>query len=146
MIVSALPTPSADILQRQLALQPAFNGATRLLGQVAGLLLLANAGSNLDRQRQHVAAAQLQWRALDDAVRNLEVSQIATSIACSIERLGILLERLERRFRMSLGDDAELRAMLEELAAIRSLLQKASCPQHGLALVDFAGACCAGAH
>ena len=143
--MNALPMPNEAVLQHHLALQPAFNGATRLLGQVAGLLLLANAGSDLDRQRQHVAAAQLQWRALDDAAHGLGGSQIGTSIACSVERLGILLDRLDRRFGMSLGDDGELSAMLEELAAIRSLLQKASCPQHGLALVDFAGACCAGA-
>ena len=144
--MSTLPTPGEAVLQRQLALQPAFNGATRLLGQVAGLLLLANAGSDLDRQRQHVSSAQLQWRALDDAVHDVRVSLISASIARSVERLGILIERLDRRFGTSLSDDAELGAMLEELAAIRSLLQEASCPQHGLALVDFAGACCAGAH
>ena len=138
--------PREDFLRQQLALQPAFKGATRLLGQIAGLLLLANAGSDLDRQRHHLAVARTQWRELDDAARDLDCSQTAAGIAQGVERLRPLLDRLDRRFAESLCGEGELRMMLEELAAIRALLQTVSCPQHGLALVDFAGGCCAGAH
>lgn len=139
---------SEQAAQRQLLLQPLYSAAVRLLGQMAGLLLLANAGSDLDRQRGHLRVALLQSRELQDRIESdLGFrSSTATAVTQSVERIGVLLERLERRFALSLTDDAELPALLGELAAIRRLLQSASCPQHGLALVDFTGACCAGAH
>ncbi|HYV89893.1 MAG TPA: hypothetical protein VFA91_15045 [Candidatus Polarisedimenticolia bacterium] len=139
---------SEQAARRQLVLQPLYNGAVRLLGQVAGLLLLAQAGSDLDRQRGHLRVALLQWRELQDAIESDLAFRLPTAVAVaqSIERIGALLERLERRFALSLSDDTELPLMLGELAAIRRILQNASCPQHGLAIVDFAGACCAGAH
>lgn len=145
-MVTAVPMPREDFVRQQLALQPAFNGATRLLGQVAGVLLLANAGSDLDRQRQHLNNARAQWRELDQIAGHLDQSMTGIGIVESIGRLGVLVDRLDRRFSASLGDDEDLRKMLEELAAIRALLQTASCPLHGLALVDFAGGCCAGVH
>jgi hypothetical protein len=134
--------------QRQFLVQPLYNGAVRLVGQVAGLLLLANAGSDLDRQRGHLHTARLQWRDLQDRIESDLAfrSPTVAAIAQSVERIGILLDRLEHRFARSLTDDAELPALLGELAVIRAVLQNASCPQHGLAIVDFAGACCAGAH
>jgi hypothetical protein len=134
--------------QRQLLLQPLYNGAVRLLGQVAGLLLLTQAGSDADRQRGHLHTARLQWRKLQDRIESDLAfrSPTAVGVAESVERIGILLDRLEQCFARSLTDDAELPALLGELTAIRAVLQKASCPQHGLAIVDFAGACCAGAH
>jgi hypothetical protein len=139
---------SEQAARRQLLLQPLYNGAVRLLGQVAGLLLLAQAGSDLDRQRGHLRVALLQWRELQDAIESDLAfhSPTTAAVAQSIERIGALLERLERRFALSLSDDTELPLMLGEFAAIRRILQNASCPQHGLAIVDFAGACCAGAH
>jgi hypothetical protein len=146
LIVSTLSQPGEKSAMQQLALQPLFNGATRLLGQVSGLLLLAHAGGDPDRQRQHLANARLQWRDFQDARSGLGVSKSAAGVTESLSRLGVLLDRLERRFARSLHDDHELRLMLDEIAAIRRLLQESSCPRHGLALVDFAGACCAGGH
>jgi hypothetical protein len=139
---------SEQAAQQQLMLQPLYNSAVRLLGQVAGVLLLANAGSDLDRQRGHLRVAQIQWRELLDAIESDLAfrSRTAAAVSGSIKRIGALLERLESRFARSLTDERELPHLLGELAAIRRLLQDASCPQHGLAIVDFAGACCAGAH
>ena len=91
-------------------LQPLYNGAVRLLGQVAGLLLLANAGSDLDRQCGHLRVALLQWRELQDAIESDLAFRLPTAVAVaqSIERIGALLERLERRFALCLSDEAEL--------------------------------------
>ncbi len=138
---------SGESARKLLVLQPLYNGAVRLLGQAAGLLLLANAGSDLDRQREHLGVALRNWRELQDAIESEVVfrSKTAAAVAKGVVRLGALLERLEQRFARSLSDDTELSAMLGELAGIRQLLHEASCPQHGLALVDFTGACCAGA-
>jgi hypothetical protein len=138
-------TGSEEFARRQLALQPLFNGALHLLGQVAGLLLLANAGSDPDRQQSHLIVAHAQWQELQERCASAAPKGSAAGRATgeSIDRLGILLQRLERRFAASLRDDGELRAMLEELAGIRRLLHNASCPHHGLAVVDLTGACCA---
>ena len=92
--------------------------------------------------------ALLQWRELQDGVEsNLAFpSRAGAAVVESVKRIGSLLERLECRFALNLTDDAELPVLLIELGAIRGVLQAASCPQHGLAIVDFTGACCAGAH
>ena len=110
--------------------------------------MLAGAGSDPDRQREHLGAALRNCRELQDGVESDLAfrSKAGDAVAQSVARLGALLDRLQRRFSQSLRDDAELSAMLGEIAGIRRLLQGASCPQHGLALVDFSGACCAGAH
>ncbi len=141
-------TPGEESARKLLVLQPLYNGAVRLLGQTAGLLLLANVGSDPDHQREHLRAALHNWHQLQDAIEGDFAFRSKTSeaVANSVTRLGALLERLEERFARSLRDEAELSAMLGELAAVRHLLHDASCPQHGLALVDFGGACCAGAH
>jgi hypothetical protein len=139
---------SEESARMLLVLQPLYNGTVRLLGQVAGLLLLANAGSDPDRQREHLGAALRSWRELQDGIEAELVfrSKTAEAVANSVTRLGAVLERLERRFARSLREDSELPLMLGELAGIRRILHEASCPQHGLALVDLSGACCAGAH
>ena len=146
----AQATGSDEFARRQLALQPLFAQAARLLGQTAGLLLLATAGSDLDRQKSHLRVARAQWRDLRMAYRGLESpTHFATSfgaVGITIDRLGSLLDRLDRRFATILREDAELAALLAELSATRRILQKGSCPHRGLAIVDLAGACCAAGH
>jgi hypothetical protein len=139
---------SEEFARQQLVLQPLYNRAVRLLGQTAGLLLLANAGSDHDRQREHLGAALRDCRELQDALEGgLALrSTTAAAVANSAKRIGDLLERLDQRFARSLRDGVELSAMLGEIASVRRLLHESACPHHGLALVDFSGACCAGAH
>jgi hypothetical protein len=147
---TAQATGSDEFARRQLALQPLFAQAARLLGQTAGLLLLAAAGSDLDRQKSHLRVARAQWRDLRMAYRGLESpTHFATSfgaVGITIDRLGSLLDRLDRRFATILREDAELATLLAELSATRRILQKGSCPHRGLAIVDLAGACCAAGH
>jgi hypothetical protein len=139
-----------NFAQRQMALQPLFTRTARLLGQAAGLLLLANAGSDLDRQRSHLRVARAQWQDLAAAFGDLESPESASpgqrAIGATIERLGEILDRLDRRFLASLREDGDFTGLLNELAATRAILQSGSCPHSGLTIVDLAGACCAGAH
>ncbi len=141
---------SEEFAHRQLALQPLFAQAASLLGQTAGLLLLASAGSAPERQKDHLRVARAQWRDLQEAFRDLDSPAPATSshraVGATIERLGPLLDRLDRRFQASLREDGELACLLAELAATRRILQAGSCPHGGLAIVDLAGACCAAGH
>ena len=93
-----------DFAQRQLALQPLFTRTARLLGQAAGLLLLANAGSDRDRQRSHLRVAHAQWQELAAAFGDLDSPRDASpshrAIGATIQRLGEMLERLglQRQF------------------------------------------------
>jgi hypothetical protein len=139
-----------DFAQRQLALQPLFTRTARLLGQAAGLLLLANAGSDRDRQRSHLRVAHAQWQELAAAFGDLDSPRDASpshrAIGATIQRLGEILEQLARRFSASLRDDGEFASLLNELAATRAILQSGSCPHNGLTIVDLAGACCATGH
>jgi hypothetical protein len=139
-----------DFAQRQLALQPLFTRTARLLGQSAGLLLLASAGSDLDRQRGHLRVARAQWQDLAALFGDLDSSGDASpshrAIGATIQRLGEMLERLDRRFSASLRNDSQFTALLNELAATRGILQSGSCPHSGLTIVDLAGACCATGH
>ena len=134
--------------QGQLALQPLFAKAARLLGQTAGLLLLASAGSEPGRQRDHLHVARLQWAELRDSYRAVESPASASreAVGTTIERLGALLDRLDRRFQAYLGEEGELAGLLAELATTRRILQAGSCPHGGLAIIDLAGACCAARH
>jgi hypothetical protein len=141
---------SDEFVQGQLALQPLFAKAARLLGQTAGLLMLATAGSEPERQRSHLQIARAQWRELQDDFRGLGSPADAVpshrAVGATIERLGLLLDRLDDRFLASLREDSELASLLTELAATRRVLQSGSCPHGGLTIVDMAGACCAASH
>jgi len=56
--------------------------------------------------------------------------------------LGDILRSLERR--SPCADDSK--ALLGRLLEARRILLDGSAPEHGLGLVDLAGACCAGRH
>jgi hypothetical protein len=133
-----------------LALQPVFAGAGRLLGQTAGLLLLAKAGSDRDKQRSYLRVALAQWRDLSAAFGALPAPSEAPAsfraTGLAIEKLGALLERIDRRFCSALREDGELARLLTELQAVRQVLLAGSCPHRGLAIVDLDGACCAARH
>ena len=143
-------TGSDEFARRQMALQPLFAQTARLLGQSAGLLLLATAGSDLDRQRSHLLVARVQWGDLREAYRRLESPTPTTTsfraVGGAIDRLGLLLDRLDRRFATTLREASELSTLLAELTAARRILQSGGCPNHGLTIVDLAGACCAAGH
>jgi len=105
-------------------------------GKPPGFCCLAAAGSDLDRQKSHLRVARAQWCDLRVAYRRLESpTQLATSfraVGITIDRLGSLLDRLDRRFATILREDAELAALLAELSAIAPDPQKGSLPQSRL--------------
>lgn len=94
--------------------------------------------------------ARAQWRDLRQAYRDLGTPAQATTsfgaVGATIDRLGSLLDRLDRRFATTLRQDGELALLLAELSATRRILQAGSCPHRGLTIVDLAGACCAAGH
>lgn len=136
------------MIGERLALQPLFNRLSRLLGQMAGMALLASAGAEPDRQVCHLAAVKAQLQAAHEAYARLARPQhLAGSFHAMGRTLALMEEmvaRLERRPAIALLDDDSFFALAQELSAARRVLLSGSAP--GLDIVDFAGACCALGH
>jgi len=131
-----------------LALQPLFDRLSRLLGQLAGVALLASAGAEPDRQVCHLAVIKAQLQAAHDAYAGLaRPRHLAESFHAMGQTLALLehtMARLDRRPAIALLDDASFHELTQGLSAARRLLIAGSPP--GLGIVDFAGACCARGH
>ena len=131
-----------------LALQPLFDRLSRLLGQLAGVALLASAGAEPDRQLCHLAVIKEQLQSARETYAGLAPPQhVAGSFRAMGQTLALIDEimaRLDRRPAIALLDDASFHELTQGLSAARRLLISGSPP--GLGIVNFAGACCARGH
>jgi hypothetical protein len=130
-----------------LALQPLFDRLSRLLGQLAGVALLACAGADSDRQAGHLAVVKEQLEAAHAAfARLVRPQRLADSLHAMAESLALMDEMtacLDRRPAGLFLDDGAFSELLAKLNQARRLLLSGSAPGLGIGLVDFAGACCA---
>lgn len=144
--VHAAPADEA-LVAEQVALAPLFDRLSRILGQVAGLLLLSAAKLEAGRLSSHLASVKDQLAEAREAFaelpapRRLPASLEAAGRALSA--LDALATELAERPAGTLHSDGEFMTALDRLAAIRAALVAASAPGLGIGLVDFAGACCA---
>jgi hypothetical protein len=128
----------------ELTVKPLFDRLSALLGQIAGILLLAGAGGDPESERLHVFALRAQFSAAIDAVQRvipppgLDASYEATRRALPI--LSEILADLEKR---RAADATVLRRHIGRVLEVRRLLLAASVPALGVGLVDLTGACCA---
>ena len=142
--------PAIDewLIGEGLALKPLFDRLSRLLGQLAGVALLASAGAEPDRQVCHLAAVKAQLRAAHEAYARLARPRHLAGTFHAMGETLVLIEEtmawLDQRPAIALLDDDSFFALTEALSAARRLLVTASAP--GLGIVDFAGACCALGH
>jgi len=138
--------PEEAAIAARLALKPLFDRLSALLGQAAGILLLANAGGDPERERLHLISMREQYAAAGDALGSMtRPPGLAASFEAArrvLPMLGDILTSLEDR-PTSAGDS---KALLGRLLEARRILLDGSAPEHGLGLVDLAGACCAGRH
>ncbi len=131
-----------------LALRPLFDRLSRLLGQLAGVALLASAGTEPDRQVCHLAVIKAQLQAAHEAFASLAPPR---HLACTFDAMGQtlalideIMARLDRRPAIARMDDDSFAALTQALSAARRRLLSGSTA--GLGIVDFAGACCALGH
>jgi hypothetical protein len=128
----------------ELTVKPLFDRLSALLGQIAGILLLAGAGSDPESERLHVLALRAQFSAAVDAVQTatpppgLGASYEAAQRALPI--MGEILADLENPLAV---DEGALRRHIGRVLEVRRLLLAGSVPRLGLGPVDLAGACCA---
>jgi hypothetical protein len=133
-----------------LALQTLFDRLSRLLGQLAGVALLASAGAEPDRQISHLAVVKEQLQAVREALAGLaRPRHLAATFHAMVETLALMDEMtawLDRRPAAAFLDDSAFCTLMERLSAARRLLLAGSAPGLGIGLVDFAGSCCALGH
>jgi hypothetical protein len=128
----------------ELTVKPLFDRLSALLGQIAGILLLASARGDSESERLHMLALRAQFSAAIEAVQRvtpapgLYASYEATRQALPI--MGEMLADLENR---RAADEGALRRHIGRVLEVRRLLLEASVPALGVGLVDLAGACCA---
>jgi hypothetical protein len=128
------------------AARPVYDAFKRVLGQLSGILLLAETGADdpawrdgiLDAAGDQVAAARERLGALRPAS---PVARHYDSLAALAERIGRLHGDLRPR-RLEVGGDADLEPLVRELFAIHRQLLAASEPRAGMTPVDFSHACC----
>jgi hypothetical protein len=145
---AALPAPGDEVAAEQMALQPVFARLAALLGQAAGVLMLALVRADPERQRLHLAAMRENHAAAAAALAAPAApSPLAASRRAAEQALPILrgiLDALDARYGAALEGGAELSDLFRRLAAARRILLAGSEPRLGLGLVDLTGACCAG--
>jgi hypothetical protein len=147
-----------DLAAAEAALKPVFDLVAALLGQAAGILLLAMANAEPERQRLHLISLNQRYRIAEDALWALPLSPRATAgfraARTALPILGAILQGLEESCVTAAAGGVALAGLLARLADARRILLAGSAPGHGLghrpghglALVDLSGACCAGLH
>jgi hypothetical protein len=132
--------PPEPVVAEQLRLQPLYERSARLLGLLAGILLLATAGRDPAPQRRHLPALRAQYAATCAAYRDLvparHLRATFGSIGTALDQIGAALGELDSAAAPPL--------LFAHLQAARRALQQGSRPTLGLTPVDITTACCAG--
>lgn len=140
--------PAADeaVVRYVVAARPVYDGLRRLIGQVAGLLVLAEAGGRRDvLDLPDIPAARERWAEVEQRLGALQASsgleghldRLATAHATLGEVLDDFgLARLQRDWRRHLDRAGD------RIKHAYAWLQAASEPRAGMTPVDFNHACC----
>jgi hypothetical protein len=136
---------SGAALAEQLAIEPQFARASRMLGQLAGILLLAAGGSDPGRHRTHLLVLKEQYAGACDAYRRLasptHLGPTFAAVAGALRLIGTALQRIEH-CAASPSAESQRALLLTELGKARRILQAGSVPGLGLAVVDLTTSCC----
>jgi hypothetical protein len=142
---SEAATPEA-IVRYVVASRPVYDGLRRLIGQVAGLLVLAEAGGRRDvLDLPDVPAARERWAEVEQRLRAL---QAPSGLEAHLERLAtahaMLGEVLDDFGQARLQRDWQrhLERAGDRIKHAYAWLQAASEPRAGMTPVDFNHACC----
>jgi len=131
--------PPDPVIAEQLRLQPLYERSARLLGQLAGILLLATTGRDPVAQRRHLPVLQEQHAAACDAYRDLapprHLQATFRAVGAALTEIGAALAELHAAAAPPL--------LFARLQAAGRALQHGSRPALGLTPVDLTTACCA---
>jgi hypothetical protein len=140
------PAGDEAVVRYVVAARPVYDGLRRLIGQIAGLLVLAEAGGRRDvLDLPDIPAARERWAEVEQRLAALQapsgleghLDRLATAHATLGEVLDDFgLARLQRDWRQHLDRAGD------RIKHAYAWLQAASEPRAGMTPVDFNHACC----
>jgi hypothetical protein len=144
------PPPLQDVAEPDLAaasagLRRPYDALRRLLGQVAGLLVLAQASDRREiLDLPAIAVAREQWREVTDMLAGLPAGRVyprhVEALSRAARLVGACLDALDGQARSGSGVDVGL--ALDRIAGAYRLVQSSSDDRLGLTMVDFRQSCC----
>jgi hypothetical protein len=142
----ALPEPDVAEIDAAAAaaLRRPYDALRRLIGQAAGLLVLAQASQRREIvDLPAVAVAREQWREVSARLGDLSVprgcdAQVENLIRAA-RLVGACLDALEASAR---HETVDVSLALDRIAAAYRLVQNASSEKLGMTMVDFRQSCC----
>jgi hypothetical protein len=147
--VGSEPTlPRADVADVDVAaataLRRPYDGLRRLIGQAAGLLLLAQASRRREiMDLPAVAAAREQWKDVTAALTDLNAprgyQRHVEHLVQAARLIGACLDALEAAAAQEVMD---VSLALDRVAAAYRLVRRCSIEKFGLTMVDFRQSCC----
>jgi hypothetical protein len=141
---AALSTDQLVVLRAQQAL---FNAASRHLGQIAGLVLLALTDAGDGRLTQHLPAIRASHdrliAQLNDAISPADTDRLLHDVR---QRLGRMIDLLQGHGLVEALSERDVSGMLNELHDLRRILMGAGRQSCQFTMVHFAAGCCCGQH
>ena len=140
--------PEADVAEVYAAaaavLRRPYDALRRLIGQAAGLLVLAQASQRREIvDLPAVAVAREQWREVSDALADLNAPRSyerqVENLIRAARLVGACLDALEASAAQKTVD---VSLALERIAAAYRLVQDSSSDKLGMTMVDFRQSCC----
>lgn len=137
-----------DVIAYLGAVRPIYDALKRVLGQFAGLLLLAQADSRpvVDLDLPMHTSAKDQLREATDRLRAVRSTAAVERHRGALQTIADLLlaglEKLESDLSSPRRAEAEMEAMMMLLSQAQQRLLAVSEPRAGMTPVDFSHACC----
>ncbi len=142
----ALPEPDVAEIDADAAaaLRRPYDALRRLIGQAAGLLVLAQASSRREIiDLPAVAVAREQWRDVSGTLADLSAprgcERQVEHLIRAARLIGACLDALEASARY---ETVDVSLALERIAAAYRLVQNSSSEKLGMTMVDFRQSCC----
>lgn len=134
----------ADVAAAAAALRRPYDALRRLVGQAAGLLVLAEASQRRDIvDLPAVAIAREQWLEATATLADLKAPQgcerQAEDLIRAARLVGACLDALEAA---AAREAIDVSLALDRIAAAYRLVQRASSDKLGMTMVDFRQSCC----
>lgn len=135
-----------ELIAYALAIRPQYNKTARLIGQLAGLLLLAQARGRLDFDFEAFKPPIEQARECIDAIYSIPAPIGGRRRHWALCRAMTLVNGVTNEFTHSIGGEAQVREQVakwsEQLKRANALVRWASDSSMGLNPIDFSQACC----
>jgi len=147
-VASEPALPPADVADADMAaaaaLRRPYDGLRRLIGQAAGLLLLAEASRRREiADLPAVAVAREQWKDVTAELASLNAprgcERHVEYLVQAARLIGACLDALEAAAALEVLD---VSLALDRVAAAYRLVQRCSIDKLGLTMVDFRQSCC----